>query len=191
MINGPDLATAALEPHEFLESLRGRLSRQFVDGPDDLRLRLAQLDLDPDPDGRYRVDHLFCHDDTWRLSLQELVHRSDCTLLDLRGFTLARQGLKYEITQLVESVPLRQVLALTDDTTDHAYLRAVLDTAWRGMGSASPNRTDGGALQVLQVAHRGDVDVEAVVAILSAAASRSDPPIETVRRSVPQRWRIH
>jgi hypothetical protein len=98
---------------------------------------------------------LFCHDDTWRLSLRELVHRSDCTLLDLRGFNFARQGLTYEITQLVELVPLRQVLlALTDDTTNHAYLRAILDTAWRGMGSASPNRTDGGALQVLQVAHR-------------------------------------
>jgi hypothetical protein len=191
MITGPDLTTATLEPRELLDSLRGRLDRQFVAGPDDLLRRLAQLDLDPDPDGRYRVDQLFCHDDTWRLSLQELAHRSDCTLLDLRGFTVARQGLTYEITQLVESVPLRQVLALTDDTTDHAYLRAVLDTAWRGMASASPNRADGGALQVLQVPHRGDVDVEAVVAILSAAASRSDPPIETVRRSVPQRWRIH
>jgi hypothetical protein len=119
------------------------------------------------------------------------VHRSDCTLLDVRGFTVARQGLTYEITQLVELMPLRQALALTDDTTDHAYLRTVLDTAWRGMDSESPNRTDGGALQVLQVAHRGDVDVEAVVALLSAAASRSDSPVENVRRSGPQRWRIH
>jgi hypothetical protein len=175
MITGPDLTTATLEPREFLDNLRGRLDRQFVASPDDLRRRLDQLDLDPDPDGRYRVDQVFCHEDTWRLSLQELVHRSDCTLLDLRGFTVARQGLTYEITQLVELVPLRQVLALTDDTTDHAYLGAILDSAWLGMGSASPNRTDGGALQVMQVPHRGDVDVEAVVALLSAAASRSDP----------------
>jgi hypothetical protein len=84
----------------------------------------------------------------------------------------------------------RQVLALTDDTTDHTYLRTVLDTAWRGMGSASSNRNDGGALQVLQVAHRDDVDVEAVVALLSAAASRSDPPVEPVRGRGRSRVRL-
>jgi hypothetical protein len=177
MITGPDLIAATLEPHEFLDSLRGRLNRQFVVGPDDLRRRLAQLDLDPDPDGRYRVDQLFCHEDTWRPALQELAHRSDCTLIDLRGFSVARQGLTYEITQLMELVPLRRVLALTDDTTDHAYLRTVLDTAWRGMGSASPNRTEGGALQVLRVAHRGGVDDEAVVALLDAAASAAIHPL--------------
>ena len=37
MIAGTDLAAAALEPHEFLDSLRGRLSRQFVAGADDLQ----------------------------------------------------------------------------------------------------------------------------------------------------------
>jgi hypothetical protein len=30
---------------------------------------------------------------------------------------------------------------------------------------------------VLRVPHRGDADVEAVVALLSGAASRSDPPV--------------
>jgi hypothetical protein len=106
--------------------------------------------------------------------VQELVHRSGCILLDLRGFTRARQGVTYEITQLVELVPLRQVLVLTDDTTDHGFLRAVLDTAWRGIGPASPNRADGGALRVLEVAPRGGVDTEAVVSLLAATASRSD-----------------
>jgi hypothetical protein len=72
MITGPDLTTATLEPREFLDSLRGRLNRQFVASPDDLRRHLAQLDLNPDPDGRYRVDQLFCQDGTWRQSLQEL-----------------------------------------------------------------------------------------------------------------------
>jgi hypothetical protein len=171
MIAGTDLAAAALEPHEFLDSLRGRMSRQFVADAEDLRRRLAQLDLDADPDGRYRVNELFCHDDTWRPTMQALLHRSDCILLDLRGFTVARQGAAYEITQLVELVPLRRVLVLTDDTTDQNFLRAVLDTAWRGIGPASPNWTDGGALRVLHVAPRAGVDAGAVVAILSETGS--------------------
>jgi hypothetical protein len=168
MIAGTDLAAAALEPHEFLDSLRGKLNRQFVADGDDLRQRLVQLDLEPDPDGRYRVNELFCHDDTWRPTVQELVHRSDCILVDLRGFTPARQGATYEITQLVELVPLRQVLILTDDTTDHAFLKLVLDAAWRGIGPASPNWVDGGALRMLQMARRTVADTSAVVALLSA-----------------------
>jgi hypothetical protein len=174
MIAGSDLAAAALEPHEFLDSLRGRLSRQFVADAEDLRRRLAQLDLDRDPDGRFRVNELFCHDDTWRPTLQALLRRSDCILLDLRGFTVARQGAAYEITQLVDIVPLRRVLVITDDTTDYDFLRAVLDTAWRGIGPESPNWADGGALRVLQVAPRAGVDAEAVVALLSATGRPPD-----------------
>ena len=177
MIAGTDLAAAALEPHEFLDSLRGRLSRQFVAGADDLQRRLAQLDLLPDPDGRYRVNELFCHDDTWRPTAQALVHRSDYILLDLRGFTVARQGATYEITQLVELVPLRQVLVLTDETTDHNFLRDVLDTAWRSIGPESPNWTDGGALRLLQVAPRADVDPEAIVGLVSATRPGTTPAL--------------
>lgn len=175
MIAGTDLAAATLEPGEFLNWLRGRLDRQFVADADDLRRRVAELDFDPDPDGRYRVNELFCHDDTWRLALDELVHRSDCILLDLRGFTRARQGVTYEITQLVELVPLRWVLVLTDDTSDHDLLRTILDAAWRGLGPASPNRAGGGgALRVLQVAPKGGVDTEAVVSLLATAARSGD-----------------
>ena len=175
MIAGPDLATAALETHEFLDSLRRRLSRQFVADPQDLQQRLAQLDLHPDPDGRYRVNELFCHDDTWRPTVQALVHRSDCILLDLRGFTVDRQGATYEISQLVELVPLRRVLVLTDDSTDHNFLRTVLDTAWRSSGPESPNWTDGGALRLLQVAPGADLDAEAVVDLLSASRPGTTP----------------
>jgi hypothetical protein len=32
MIAGPDLATTTVEPHEFLDFLRGRLARRFIDG---------------------------------------------------------------------------------------------------------------------------------------------------------------
>ena len=48
------------------------------------------------------------------------------------------------------------------------FLKLVLDAAWRGIGLASPNRVDGGALRMLQMARRTVVDTSAVVALLSA-----------------------
>ena len=87
LITGTDLATELLEPHEFLDYLRGRLRRHFVRGPDDLTRRLDELDLRPDLDGRYRVNELLCHEDTWRPALEALVHEVDAVLIDLRGLT--------------------------------------------------------------------------------------------------------
>ena len=72
-------------------------------------------------------------------------------------------------------MPLRQVLVLTDETTDHNFLRVVLDTAWRNIGPESPNWTDGGALRLLQVAPRADIDAEAVVGLLSATRPGTTP----------------
>src|SRR4029453_17013432 len=44
MIAGPDLVATALEPHEFLDLLRGRLSRRFVRDSTDLPRHIAELD---------------------------------------------------------------------------------------------------------------------------------------------------
>ena len=64
----PDLITAVVEPHEFLGFVSGQLSRQFVQDEADLERRLAALDRQPDPDGRFRVNEFFCHADTWQMT---------------------------------------------------------------------------------------------------------------------------
>ena len=140
MIAGTDLVSASLEPHEFLDLLRGRLARRFIGSPGELRGRVAELDDQPDPDGRYRVGELFCHDDMWRTALQELLRHSDCILLDVRGFTRRHEGVAYEITQLAQLVPLSRVLVLVDDDTDQYFLRATLDRARTGIDPATPTR---------------------------------------------------
>jgi hypothetical protein len=61
------------------------------------------------------------------------------------------------------------------ETTDHNFMRAVLDTAWRSIGPESPNWTDGGALRLLQVAPGADVDAEAVVGLLRATRPGTAP----------------
>jgi hypothetical protein len=50
-------------------------------------LRLASLDLEPDADGRYRINEMMCTDDTWRPTVEGLIGSVDVIMIDLRGFT--------------------------------------------------------------------------------------------------------
>jgi hypothetical protein len=171
LIAGPDLATAHLDPHEFLAFVSGRLSREFVRGPDDLRARLAALDRSPDPDGRYRVNEFFCHDDTWRAALARLAEPSDVVLMDLRGFTAESRGCVYELGHLVETVPLRRIVLLADAAAPTA-LSETLATAWSSVTSASPNHDDPApALTVLRVGHGRRAPAHALVELLCRAAA--------------------
>ena len=67
LIAAPDLASRTVEPSTFLEFIRGRLRHLFIRTPDDLRQRLAAIDHRPDPDARFRINQLFCSDDSGRL----------------------------------------------------------------------------------------------------------------------------
>jgi hypothetical protein len=129
MIAGPDLISENMEPHEFLDFLLRRLSRRFIITPDDLRHRLAAMDLRPDADGRFRVNEFYCHDDTWQPTLNALVGVADIILVDLRGLARARQGVVYEINQLASLGLLGRVVALVDHTTDLPFLQETLDLA--------------------------------------------------------------
>ena len=139
MIAGPDLITAWVEPHEFLDFLAGRLSRQFVTNEADLKKRLDLLDTQPDPDGRYRVNEFFCRSNTWQLTMRRLAARSDGVLMDLRSFSPANQGCLFELGRLLDEVSLERVLLLVDDTTDQVFLEETLGTLWTRIPAESPN----------------------------------------------------
>lgn len=132
MIAGPDLVTATVEPHEFLDFMGGELSRRFVQGSEDLERRLASADRGPDPDGRYRVNEFFCYADTWKQTMVRLAAGADVVLMDLRGFSPANQGCLFELQHLVESVDLRRVVFLFDEHTDRTFLLRTLQQAWHG-----------------------------------------------------------
>ena len=172
LITGTDLATELLEPHEFLDYLRGRLRRHFVRGRADVERRLAELDLRPDLDGRHRVNELLCHDDTWRPALSALVHGCDAVLIDLRGLTARRAGVVYEIERLVAEVPLDRVVALVDPSTDAAVLRWALDGAAARAPADAPVRADPApALRTVTLTDRS-ADLAAVLDALGRAAER-------------------
>lgn len=145
LIAGPDLAVRTLEPNELIAFATGRLRRLFVGDLAALDRRVTELDLLPDPDGRFRVNEFLCRDDTWRPTLARLVGTSDAVLMDLRGFGRAHEGCRHELNELVARVPLARVVIAVDETTDDAYLDEVLAAAWRALPGDSPNRSAPGA----------------------------------------------
>ena len=140
LIAGPDLATCTVEPHEFLDFVGGRLSRQFIDTGADLERRLAEQDLQPDPDGRYRVNEFFCRPDTWQAAMHRLAAASDAVLMDLRSFSPRNQGCLWELGQLLAGTSLERVLFVVDETTDQAFLEDRLHALWEQVPADSPNR---------------------------------------------------
>ncbi len=142
MIAGPDLAAIAVEPHEFLDFLSGRISREFIRGSDDLDQRLADLDASPDPDGLYRVHEFFCFTDTWKMTMQQLAKTSQTVLMDLRSFSERNKGCIYEIEQLIRLVDLRRVTFLVDSSTDRDFLEQTLLRLWAAADEESPSRDE-------------------------------------------------
>lgn len=171
LITAPDLAGETLEPDEFLDFIRGRLRNRFVHDADGLDHRLAQLDLRPDRDGRYRVNELMCADTTWQLALERLAADTDVILIDLRGFTPQHPGVDHEIQRVVALQPLSQVVAIVDKSTDEATLRASLDRAAATAPPTSPLHADPDpALRVIGW-HSSRADAEELMAALAQAAA--------------------
>src|SRR5262245_3293935 len=145
LIAGPDLAMTTVEPHEFLDFIHGRLARRFINGEAAFARRLAEMDLEPDRDGRYRINDFFCFDNAWQAVVTNLAQSSDAILVDLRGFSRQNAGVIFELNTLVDAVPLDRVVMATDDMTDAAFLNETIQKARSQMSAESPNRARAGA----------------------------------------------
>ncbi len=179
LISAPDLATSYVEPHEFYDFLGGRLSRSFVKSPDDLARRVREMDREPDPDGRYRVNEFFCHADTWQPTMRALAERSQAVLMDLRSFAENNQGCTYELQQLLDMVPLERVVLVIDDTTDRALLERTVHDMWQTLSPASPNLGTGDAtLRMVVAAKQSPRHVKRLLLLLFARGrAGADAPV--------------
>jgi hypothetical protein len=175
MIAGPDLATATVEPHEFLDYVAGRLSTRFVRGSEDLERRMVAMQRGPDPDGRYRVNEFFCLADTWQATMARLSTEADAVLMDLRSFSPSNQGCIFELRQLLDAVPLDRVVFLIDDTTDRRFLEHVLRDSWRHVHPDSTNRRLSSPRARLAHISAGDAShISALLRLLLAPPSTRD-----------------
>src|SRR5262249_24891830 len=106
LISATDVARGRFEPDEFLDFISGRIARAYISSDADLDRRLAELDLGPDPDGRYRVNEFFCRVNTWQQTVTRLMAQSNLVVMDLRAFTSERKGVLFELGVLIDVVPL-------------------------------------------------------------------------------------
>jgi hypothetical protein len=139
LIAAPDVAARVLAPRTFLMFLRGALSGLFIYRPADLSLRLSALERTRDPDGRFRIEEVFCAGEIWREAVSKLMQEARAVVMDLRTFGTANVGCIYELQGLLDSVPFERALVLVDATTDMTFLRETLGSSWRSLSASSPN----------------------------------------------------
>jgi hypothetical protein len=65
--------------------------------------------------------------------------KSDAVLMDLRGFTRKNHGCVFELTWVVQQIPLSRIVVLIDATSDYQALEETAQAAWRHLRSDSPN----------------------------------------------------
>jgi hypothetical protein len=104
---------------------------------------IARLDVERDPDGRFRVNEVYCQTPTWQATLQRLLSVTDLVLMDLRTFSRRNAGCEFELEQLLRCLPTERVVLVCDHTTDIEYLELVLSNAWAaassdGLGQGKP-----------------------------------------------------
>lgn len=162
MIGGTDLAASLIEPDELMRFWSGRLRESFIANGEDLAGRLERFDAARDPDGRYRINEFFCHDNSWQATVRALARRSQAVVMDLRGFDEHKRGCEFELGLLLDEVPLEKVALVVDDTTRTEVLSELLRSKWQALSAASPNRTLARpVLHLLQVGPR-DADLQAL-----------------------------
>jgi hypothetical protein len=172
MIGGPDLAGAQMEPTEFFAFLRRRLDRLFVRSSSEISERVGQLDGERDPDGRLRINELFCSNSTWQATVLALLERAAVVMLDLREYTAARAGTRYEIFQIMNVAPIEKVIVLIGVGDDEQAIAAELRTAWNAMRETSPNRRAiAPAIRVLRMHTGRSAEIRSLFAAVASVAS--------------------
>jgi hypothetical protein len=143
LIAGVDLATRTADPGDMLKLLSAALDTQYVASAADVPARMARLDYERDPDGRFRVNDVYCHDDTWRPAVQALLDASDCVLMDVRSFSQQNQGCVFELEELLTRVPTESIVLVVDRSTDLSLLGATLERSWQSAREAGQARGHG------------------------------------------------
>jgi hypothetical protein len=171
LIAGTDLALSTVAPHQFLAFVSGKLDQLFVEGDAAIDGRLAAVDNRRDADGRFRINDFFCHADTWQGVLRKLINSTDVVLMDLRSLTANNAGCVYEIKELLNVMPLDQVVFVVDSMTDRTFLEQTWQEACRELRRESPNvGLTASALRPFELNSRGYSELQGLLRRICAAA---------------------
>jgi hypothetical protein len=129
-------------------------------------MREARLGVESD----YPGSAFYCYDDVWKPAVSKMLDVADVILMDLRGFSAARQGCTYEIGLLLDRFPVNRLLFLIDKTTPKELLFGLIRQRWSVMDLDSPNRKVAqGLIKVFATGPRAARDNKQIEAILSAS----------------------
>jgi hypothetical protein len=165
LISATDIARGRFEPDEFLDFVSGKLTSTYISSEDDLDRRLALLPERSDPDARYRVNEFFCRADTWQRAVSRLAATSSLVIMDLRAFSANSRGCIFELSVLIDEVPLHRVALLIDRTTDEPLLRETLLGLWQFVNPRSPNAGSPARIRFIDLAHGYPGTVRHLVAL--------------------------
>jgi hypothetical protein len=164
---GLDLALHTLNALALEDFLRGRVRRQFVKNPVEVRERIAALPSALAIDRRYPLNELHCLPGTWQQVVTALLDAADVVLIDLRGLRPANRGVLYELALAVRRVPLRRLVVVTDARTDSSLVEQAAREAWTGPGDAD-RTTARSTLDVLTLGASASVNARAVTTAVFA-----------------------
>ena len=139
LLGGTDSIIANLDIADTMRCLGFRIRTLFVASDADLQRRMETLDCAPDPDGRYRVNDLFCRHAMWQPTFAALLRRSDAVLVDLSGYGPEHQGVTYELAQLLAQRPPDSFVLITDRTANRELLTSTLDRLWHEVDPFAAN----------------------------------------------------
>jgi hypothetical protein len=139
LIAGTDLATRTMGSLMLEAFLLRRTDGQFLKTDDDVNRRLEHLHTQLEGDARYPVNGIYCYATAWQQAVAHMAPKSDAVLMDLRGFTRKNHGCVFELTWVVQQIPLSRIIVLIDPTSDYQGLEEIAQAAWRHLPSDSPN----------------------------------------------------
>ena len=160
MIAAPDVVARSIDPADLLGYVRGDVALSFVRSEAELSTRLAAIDPQRDPDGRFRINEFCCADNTWKATVVRLMDRADVVLMDLRGVKQGdKAGCAFELQQLALRMPARRVVLVIDRDTDVLALQQSL-----GPDAAA-------AVRMVRFESRSERAYDALLAEVTAAAA--------------------
>ena len=109
---------------------------------------------------------------------QRLIRTTDVVLMDLRSLTQHNAGCVFEIKELLNAMPLEQLVFVTDDRTDKTFLNATLQQACRELRSDSPNTgLSLSTFEPFELKSASDHEIKGLLRHMCTAAARSHAAI--------------
>ena len=120
---------------KYFQLLFSNLENYFISSEKQLKLRLNQVKVNDKKRGWYFLygklyPRVYLHnaDISWKKTLMYMLNYVDYIIIDARGFTKERNGLAWEMMQVIKYVPANNFLILANIHTDMQFLNDTIAT---------------------------------------------------------------